>query len=175
MLHLVWGLLNIGLFLFFIVICFRAAKLIREKIGLFASIVFVFGLLSFVGRSGDNNENMEPNSNHIKSWKFETADDIGRNGTFQVDVELARTLVSRYHLGISYGKDQQHQMSVPISAYSSAAGFISGVNWIPKSILVNNAARNKFNYTVYGALEWKLLGMTIYTQLKRYKGVATAS
>lgn len=65
--YLLWSILNIGLFLFFIIICFKATKLIREKLGLIATIVFVFGLLSFVGNSNNHNDNKEPDSNQIKT------------------------------------------------------------------------------------------------------------
>ena len=173
MTYLLWGLLNIGLFLFFIVICFKATKLIREKIGLFASIIFVFGLLSFVGHSNNDNDNKEPNSNQIKTWKFTSEDSLNRNATYLLDVNLEKTLVSKYDLGIKYGKDKQGEINIPINAYSSTTGFISGTNWKPILILVNRTNdNNKFEYFVDGVVEWKLLGATIYFQLKEYKGIA---
>jgi hypothetical protein len=173
MTYLLWGLLNIGLFLFFIIICFKATKLIREKIGLFASIIFVFGLLSFIGHSNNDNENKEPNSNQIKSWKFTSEDSLNRNATYSIDVDLEKTFVSKYGLGIKYGKDEQGQMNIPISASSSTTGFISGIDWKPISIIVNRTTdNNKFEYFVDGIVEWKLLGATIYSQHKEYKGIA---
>jgi hypothetical protein len=173
MLYLLWGLLTIGLFLFFIVICFRATKLIREKFGLFASIVFVFGLLSFVGHSNNDNDNKEPHSNQIKTWKFSSEDSLSRNMTFFINIDLEKTLVSKYDLGIKYGKDKHGQLNIPISAYSSTTGFISGTNWKPITIIVNRTDDNvKFEYFVVGVVEWKLLGATIYSQQKNYKGVA---
>lgn len=39
MFYLIWGLLSIGLFLFFILICFQGTKLIREKLGLLAALI----------------------------------------------------------------------------------------------------------------------------------------
>jgi hypothetical protein len=173
MTYLLWGLLNIGLFIFFIVICFRATKLIREKVGLFASIIFVFGLLSFVGHSNNDNDNKEPNSNQIKTWKFISEDSLKSNDSYLLDIDLEKTLVSKYGLGIKYGKDKQGQINIPISAYSSTTGFISGTNWKPVSIIVNRTNdNNKFEYFVDGVVEWKLLGATIYSQLKEYKGIA---
>jgi len=171
MTYLLWGLLNIGLFIFFIVICFKATKLIREKVGLFASIIFVFGLLSFVGHSG--NDNKEPNSNQIKTWKFISEDSLKNNDSYLLYIDLEKTLVSKYDLGIEYGKDKQRQINIPISAYSSTTGFISGTNWKPVSIIINRTNdNNKFEYFVGGVVEWKLLGATIYSQPKEYKGIA---
>ena len=174
MLYLIWGLLNISLFLYFLIICFKATRLVREKAGLLASIIFVVGLLSFIGQSNNNSDNKEPNSNQIKTWKFISEDSINRNSTSSLDIVLEKTLVSKYNFGLKYGKDHR-QLNVPISAYSSTSGFVSGTNWKPIAIVVNRTAdNNKFEYFVDGVVEWKILGLTIYSQLKGYKGKAFA-
>jgi hypothetical protein len=171
MIYLLWGLLNIALFLFFIIICFKATKLIRQTFGLFASIVFVFGLLSFMGNS-NNNDNKEPNSNEIKTWKFTSNDSLIRHPTSSEFIDFEKTLISKYYLFIKYGKDKDGQTNIPISASSSTNGFISGTNWKPISISVNKTHdNNKFKYFVSGVIEWKLLGATIYSQLKEYNGM----
>jgi hypothetical protein len=97
MLYLFWGLLNISLFLYFIIICFRATKLLREKGGLPASIIFVFGLLSFIGQSNVDNDNKEPGSNQIKTWRFISEDTLNRNETFLLNVILEETFVSKFN------------------------------------------------------------------------------
>ena len=173
MLYLLWSLLNIALFLYFIIICFKATKLLREKVGLLASIIFVAGSLSFIGQSNIDNDNKEPNSNQIRTWKFHSADTLNKNATFSLDVILEKTLVSKYNLGIKYGKNQE-QFNIPISAYTMTTGFSSGTNWKPITIVVNRTAdNNKFEYMVTGMVEWKLLGATLYSQLKEYKGIAS--
>ena len=172
MLYLLWGLLNILLFLYFIIICFKATRLLREKVGLLASIIFVIGLLSFIGQSNKGSDNKEPNSNQIKTWKFTSEDSINRNATSSVDIVLEKTLVSKYHLGLKYGKDRQQRNS-PISAYSLTTGLTSGTTWKPVTIVVNRTNDNyKFEYLVDGVVEWKLLGLTIYSQQKEYEGKA---
>lgn len=173
MIQLLWGLVNIGLFLFFIIICFKATKLIRERIGFLSAIIFVFGLLSFVGQSGNDNTNNEPDSNQIKTWKFSSADSLKRNESYSLNIDLEKTVVSTYGLGIIYGKDKQGQRNIPISAYSSTTGFIMGTHWKPVSIIVERTNDpDKFKYSVDGVVDWRLLGTTIYSQLKEYKGVA---
>lgn len=155
-------------------ICFRATKLIRQNFGLLASIVFVFGLLSFIGHSNNNNDNKEPNSNQIKTWKFTSDDSLSRNPTSSVFIDLEKTLISKYYLFVQYGKDKDGQINIPISASSSTNGFISGTNWRPISIFINRTGdNNKFKYFVSGVVEWKLLGATIYSQLKEYKGTVS--
>jgi hypothetical protein len=173
MIYIFWALLNIGLFLFFILTCFRATRLVREKLGFFASIIFAFGLLSFLSNSSDDKDNKEPNLNQIRTWKFISEDSLDRNTTMLIDIELEKTLISRYELGIKYGKDKQGQFNIPISANSWTTGFVSGTNWKPSSIIVNRTNdNNKFEYYANGVMEWKLLGATIYSQQKEYRGVA---
>lgn len=173
MTYLLWSILNIGLFVFFIIICFRATKLIRENVGLFASIIFVFGLFSFVTQTKIDSHNKEPHSNQIRTWKFISEDSSKVIDQYLLDIDLEKNLFSTYHLGIKYGKDKQGQILTPISANSHTTGFVSGTNWEPVSILVNKTDEyNKFEYSVTGVIEWKLLGATIYSQLKQYKGIA---
>ena len=51
MTYLLWSLLNIALGILFIYLCFKATKLINERIGLLASLVFVFGILAIMSSS----------------------------------------------------------------------------------------------------------------------------
>lgn len=172
MIYLLWGLLNIGLFIFFVVLCFKATKLIREKMGLFASIIFLFGLLSFVS-SSSMEYNKELNSNQVKTWTFTTTDSINRKSTYFLKVSLEKTFISKYDLEIRYVEDIKGEKNIPISAYSSASGFISGTNWKPMSIIINRTSdNNQFDYLVYGVVEWKIFSSTIYSQSKAYKGIA---
>ncbi len=173
MLYLLWAILNIGLFIFFIVICFNATRLIKEKFGILTSIVFVFGLLSFFGRSNADKDNKEPNSNQIKTWKFASSDSLDKGSNVFMDFDLEKTLISKYSLGISYGKDKKLQNNIPVSANIQTTGFESGTSWKPISIIINCTDDNqKFEYEVDGTIKWSLLGMTIYSQPKHWKGVA---
>lgn len=174
MLYLLWGILNVGIFICFIIICLRATKFIREKIGLLAAIFFAIGLLSFITADNDR-DNKEPNSNRVKTWNFSPEDDIEKNTATYITVPIDETLVSTYNLYIKYGKHKQGQFNVPVSANSSVIGWTSGTNWKLVSISVNRTNDNtKFEYWVHGVTEWKLLGLTIISQGKVYKGTATA-
>jgi len=169
MLYLSWALLNIGLFIF---ICFKGSKYFREKFGQIAAVVFVFCLLAFVGRSNTDEDNKEPNSTQIKTWNFNSSDSLEKNSKVFIDIDLEKTLISKYSLGIGYGKDKQLQ-NIPVSASTWTTGFGSSTSWKPISIIVNRTGDNqKFEYKVDGVVKWSLLGMTIYSQPKHWKGVA---
>lgn len=168
MLYLIWGLLNIGLLIYFFAICFKAIKLVRRDIGLFAAIVFVIGLLSFC--NNDNNSDITKKSNKAKEWTFATKDSLTLNSSSFLRYELTRNLISKYTLDLVYGKDSNN-INVPLSANTSTNGFIVGTNWIGQSIFVNKTTdNNKFHYFVTGVVEWHLLGMRVYTQLKTFDG-----
>lgn len=116
---------------------------------------------------------MEPSGNRIKHWDFNSQDSIIQNTAISINIDLEKTLISTYNLSIQYGQNKTTKLNVPITASSSTAGFISGTKWRPISIIVNQRADNKtLEYQVYGTLEWKLLGATVYNQSKMYTGLA---
>lgn len=167
MLYLLWALLNIGLFIF---ICYKGSKYFRQKFGSIAAGVFVLGLLAFMG--GVNSDNKEPHSNQIKTWKFNLLDSLEKNSQVFIDIDLERTLISKYNLGIAYGKDKQLQNNIPVSANTWTTGFESGTSWKPVSVIINRTGNNrKFEYEVDGTIKWRLLGITVYHQPKHWKGV----
>lgn len=93
------------------------------------------------------------------------------NYSSSLNIILEKTLVSSYHLTVIHGKDKVNKINVPLRAFSSVEGFVVGTIWKPTSIMMNKTNDlNKFDYTVYGVLEWKLLGAKVYTQSKFYKG-----
>ncbi|MEO7121405.1 MAG: hypothetical protein ABIY62_09925 [Ginsengibacter sp.] len=176
MLYLLWGLINVALFGWFIVICFRATKLVRANLGLLATIVFVFGLLSFIGMSGNNNNSIQPNSSQSNVWKFASEDTLGNHGIERINIDLKKNLISIYNLTIIYGKDKNLNFNIPISASYATTGVTCGTNWQPNSIYVNRTAdNNKFEYAVFGTIKWKLLGATIFSQGKNFVGYAATN
>lgn len=171
MLYLFWGLLNIALFLFFIVICFKATKLIREKIGIGAAVVFVFGLLSFVAAGNDDEETKEPVTNVSISQKFVAEDTLQKYKVAWAEADLDKNLMATLYLRIQYRKAAV--TNIPIYVSTGVSGFVSGTDWIPISMTVNPTNENgKFEFGVHGTIEWRLLGFTIYSQSKVYEGFA---
>jgi hypothetical protein len=174
MIYLIWGLLNIVIIVYFLVICIKATRFLRQKIGLFAAIFFVVGLLLLLGQPTKDSYSSGLKSNDTKVWDFAPGDSLNSNATFLLNVELEENLISKKRLLIKHGKDIQGQHNIPISAYSLTTGFISGTTWKPTSISVSRTNdNNKFQYFVVGIVDWKLLGVTIYTQSKRFNGIVS--
>jgi len=165
MLYILWSVLSIGLFLSIIVICFQATRLIREKLGVFAAILFVAGSLSFISWS-NRDEEKEPGT---KSWEFTPHDPEVFNTTRWTQIVLQNNSVSKYQLHITYA--QVEQQNIPLSAWSNTEGFISGTDWVPSYVNVSRTDDNSvLHYEVHGSVKWQLLGITIYSQLKKFSG-----
>lgn len=170
MTHLIWGLLNFSLLIYFLIICFKLVKVARNHIGGFATIVFVFGLLSFVG--GPKSDSNAVKVNQTKTFEFALKDSIELNSGKFSHVILENNWVTKYDLFLNSGKESTSQKNTPISAYSGTTGLVMGTNWKPQNIeVLKTSDNNKFKYVVHGIVEWKLLGATLYTQSKVYQGI----
>lgn len=171
MLHILWGILNIAVFIFFVIIFFRAIRLIREHFGLFAAIIFVLGLFAFM-RSSEKDRTNEPGNNiPIRTFTFVSIDSVHIPLTNSIRVILEKTPISKYMLFIHYGIDRRTQITMPVHASSYATGITSGLDWRPVAVVVNRTSESgKFSYQVDGTLEWNLLNLTLYSQSKSYEG-----
>lgn len=170
MLHLLWSILNIGIFIFFIVVSVKATKLVREKMGVLAAIVLVFGLLSFISRKAEA-PNLEPDGSTFRTWKFVTdirpyIDDINK-----IDIVFDNNIMSKSVVSVRYGKDTQSGLYKALEAHTYIKGLVAGTSWRPVSVQVSpTAVPNEFIYEVNGVVEWKLLGTTIISQAKEWTG-----
>lgn len=170
MLHLLWALLNIGLLIF---IGIKGSKYFRQKFGSIAAGVFVLVLLSLMGGANSDKDNKERNSNQFKTWHFNSMDSLDKNSQVFLNIEMERTLISTYRLGITYGKDKQLQNNIPVSANTWTTGWVVGSSWKPRGIYIKRTRDNgKFEYDVDGIIRWSLLGIITYHQLKHWQGVA---
>ena len=145
MIYLLWAIVNIGLAGLFLAICFNAAKLVKEKYGVLFTLVFVIGLLSFVGGANNDNDNREPGTNQVRTWKFNTPETLNKQATAYIQVDFEKTAISRYILGISYARNREMQEYIPLSANTTISGLRSGTSWKPGSVVVNRTNdSNKF-------------------------------
>ena len=174
MLYILWGFLNIVLFVFVLFLFVKGVTFIREKIGIGAAMIFVFIVLSFK-QDNNENDNTEPNSNQVKTWKFASPDSLDKASNVRTEINLEHTTISTYYLGVSYGKDKELKRKIPTSANTWTTGFELGTSWKPISIIVNQTNQNdKFQYEVDGTIKWKLLGFTVYSQQKKWIGEVIA-
>ncbi|ESU19841.1 hypothetical protein FEDK69T_31020 [Flavobacterium enshiense DK69] len=167
MIEIFWGILNIAILIYFTIICFKSVKLIKEKIGILAALVFALGILSFASK---------PNDKYLadKNIDFlnQTNPKMAFNGnSFFQEVKLEDNLSTKIRLSILVG--EKGNELIILNANCSKEGFISGTNWNVQNIDVDKPKdKNYCNYSVSGFMEWKILGITFYSERKTFKGNA---
>jgi hypothetical protein len=167
MVELIWGILNITILIYFIIICFKSTKIIREKLGAFAVLIFVFGLLSFIGAPNDENPKIKifDLQNQTKEAKLNRF----KGNTYLLRRKLDDNLMTKIELSISFGENENGKNL--LTAYTSRTGFVSGTNWKTENISVEKSkTENKCFYNISGILEWRLLGLKIYSEPKDFDG-----
>ncbi len=169
MIELIWGILNGFLLIYFIIVCFKSVKIIKEKIGLLASFIFVIGLLSFITK---------PDEKQIAKKNIEILNETNPNKAFNGNsysrfVTLENRISSKIELRILCGEKKSDKELIILDADCNRTGFISGTNWNAKTIDVNKEKDKNFcKYNVSGIMEWKILGLTIFSEAKDFSGNA---
>jgi len=167
MIELIWGILNIIIFIYFIIICFKSVKIIKEKIGVLAALVFVLGILSFASKQNDKNL-ADKNIDFLNQTNPKKA--FNGNSFFQ-EVKLEDNLSSKIRLSILVG--EKGNELIILNANCSREGFVSGANWNVENIDIDKQKdKNYCNYFVSGFMEWKILGITLYSERKTFMGNA---
>lgn len=170
MIHFIWAILNIIFAITFLVICYKGAKLIKNEIGLWAAMIFVVGLLSLMNIFNKDGIQYKQNEKIVKKG-FSPIDSIITNTTKNRNMVLEENAISDFNLEIEYGQNKITKLNTPIDAKVNILGTVNGRRWKPMMYLINQTNSNtKFAYDVYGLVEWKLMGITIYTQQKSFKG-----
>lgn len=166
-----WSLFNIAALVYVVVLCFKATKIIRDKFGVSASILVTIIVLSFLSDPGDADSVGRSTGSSSNRFVFVPADStIPAETSFKM-ITLETNRVTTYELGIWYGKDIHGTPFVPIRAFSSAGGLVSGIYWRPESIIVNRMSDDgQFSYIVSGTKIWRLLGISLYHEAVLYRG-----
>jgi hypothetical protein len=171
--YLLWILLNFGLFISFFVICFKAAKLIREKLGLVATLVFVTGLLSFLSVKNNISGNIEaPKHNGQQPhFVFKATHEIEPHSSAYGNKEIDSYVGTTINMEIVFGKELLTAKMVAVSAYFDMSGLLGGHVWSPHTASIKPTSNPSiFNYKVRGSLKWLLLGLPVFSQSKMYQG-----
>ncbi|MDQ1164361.1 hypothetical protein [Flavobacterium sp. SORGH_AS_0622] len=122
MIQLIWGILNIAIILYFIVICFRATKLIRDNIGTFGAVVFSFVLLSFITNPKKDKDTVN------QSLRFEPTEQKNKEldkpslNTYLSTIIIDEDLISKINITIKYDTEKV------ISATTYKTGYTIGNN-----------------------------------------------
>lgn len=165
MLEIIWGILNIGILVYFTIICFKATKIIRENLGGLATLVFVLGLLSFMGKNEEDNSFKSFNLQEEKKDVVPKSSEYSRSK----EILLEDNLATKIRATIYYNKNNTG--IILLDGMASRDGFVSGTYWEPSHFLVSKLDnKDNYEYQVIGTLEWKILGIRLYTESKQFNG-----
>ena len=169
MFELIWGIFNAVVLIYFFVICIKSVKIVRDGLGGLAGFVLVIGLLSFISKEDSKNlaekninfYNQESSNNSTKS-KFS-------GNSFHQDVSLEKKLTSEIWLNIYFGEEKNDL--VIISANCMKSGLVSGTKWNVHSIQVDKPKNTNYcNYFVSGSVDWRIMGLNLYSESKIFEG-----
>ncbi|WP_298140815.1 hypothetical protein [Flavobacterium sp.] len=166
MLELLWGILNIAILVYFIIICFKVIKIVRENLGGIATLIFVLGLMSFIAKA--NVENNKIKTFEIKDESKIIGEEKINGHIFTEDIILEKKIVTTIGATITF-KEYDQQVRI-INLYTMMNGFISGIDWKASNVAITKNKDNSYHYQITGTKDWRVLGIRIYTQLKEYKG-----
>ena len=161
MIELIWGILNIAILIYFIIICFKATKIIREKLGGFAALIFVFGLLSFISKPSESTKKFDFQNESKKKITF-------NGNTYSREKILQDNLTTNIAISVSFGENTIEKKL--LNASVNRNGFVSGTDWQTTNMNINKVDNNNYKYNVSGTIDWKILGITLYTEMKKFSG-----
>lgn len=166
MLELIWGILNIVILIYFIIICFQAVKVIRENLGGMAALILVLGLLSFKVKSKDENDKIK--TFDLQNVSQKTAPDKIEGNTYLKEKKLEENLLTDFHMLIKFGEDN-NEIKL-LTAYVNRTGIEMGTEWKPSTVFLNKVHTNLYEYHISGSIDWKISGIKFYTQAKEFNG-----
>lgn len=190
MLYIFWAVLNFFLAAGFLVIGYRAVKLIRIKYGLFAAVLLLCIGGSFFCNGDKENQTGAPMHSlnfhdgrsslqfpeNAATWHIPDGTAKDFNLKSRVAVVLHETPLFKIRLRIDYGVEAGTSRLAPLYAVTSFEGFHSGIEWRPLSPHVSaDASGKKINYYVTGGTEWKLLNAVVYSAYKTFTGSVTVA
>ncbi len=169
MFELIWGILNAVIIIYFLVVCIKSVKIVRDGLGGLAGFVLVIGLLSFISK--DDSKNLA--EKNINFYNQESSNNSAKRkfsgNSFHQDVSLEKNLTSEISLDIYFGEEKNDL--VIISANCMKDGLISGTKWNVHTIHVDKPKnKNYCNYFVSGSVDWRIMGLKLYSESKIFEG-----
>ena len=169
MIELIWGLINILALFYFIIIIFKATKIIRENMGGLTTLILIFGLFSFIGKPNEENNKIKVFDLKNENKKIESIE-IGVNNKLQIK-KVEDNLCNNYQIFVNYGKNGKEKNEIKLlSATIHRTGLECGTKYKPTSVIINRIEKNIYEYEILGTIDWSLGGIKFYTEVKDIKG-----
>jgi len=160
MINLLWSALNLALWLSILYTFFRAARLVKQYIGMGTALFFGFGLL-LIGCDKSPNQ-LTPPSNLLSSVPKDAP--LGNASSHQA-INLGGS--NKLELRAEYY--QENGKVRPRGLYATVSGFMVGHTWQPSGGFLEQSGR-QLRYHTFLTHNWNLLGVQIFTQTEEFSG-----
>lgn len=166
MFYFIWSSIIISLSILFLFVCYKAASLLKREVGMWASILFVFGFIStFITVEKFKGEIYThlPSKNRVEQ------------ATSYVEIPLQKRLFSTLSLTTTYipPKDSTNY-ELKTSKLLELGFHPFGLDYQINSVMITpipNSSQSK--YIVYLSESWALGGIRFYVKSLRYEGIVT--
>ncbi|ADB39182.1 hypothetical protein [Spirosoma linguale] len=161
-----WGLLNLGLAITVFVISWRNFRIYSERYGSVATGILLLLTASMCQSLGTK----QPAGANPAAFQTTVSGSlIPDDGPHSYYVQLADFGFSKLTQGIILNRASD-STTAQLSSYVNLTGFMSGIHWTSIYTSVTVGANRHLQYNSSGTLQWLLLGIPIYTQVKYFTG-----
>lgn len=169
LLYLFWCVLNISLGVGLLYLTLRLLGLLRQRQGLGIAVLVCLGLLAMCRREPADQKSPAP----AAQVAFGSAAALSTAHFYEVSLDSQ----SLYHLGLLVSNDRPVGTAGDTTGRSVArispvfSGWTAGQRWrwLPGTYQLNGL---QLRYDVAVELDWNLLGVPVYTEFRKYCGVA---
>ncbi|GAB3018448.1 hypothetical protein [Spirosoma pulveris] len=167
---IVWGLLNIGLAITVFVVSYRNFRIYSERYGRLASGILLL-LTAAMCQSPGKKQSAGANPAFFQTTISSSV--ISDNSHRSYTIQLADFGFSKLTQRISI--DRSDSATAQLSSFVMLTGLTSGIHWTPVYTSVTLGTDRHLRYHSTGSIQWLLLSIPIYSQVKHFTGDVPAT
>lgn len=165
LLHITWIALNLSLAISLFIVSYRNFRGFSERYGSLASIL-VFVLVASMCQSPAKQESKPQvgQYEHTVAFSGQTSHWSASHSIVLLDWPTLELTQEIYLIHLPKSD------SLRIASQTFLTGTVVGVQWKPVTAFVDIGADKRIHYSASGVLEWRLLGLPLYSQSMSFEG-----
>lgn len=167
MIYVIWGLLNLALVGLFLVLCYKAVVLIRERYGVILAFILALGLTATLINANGLQGN-EANASEREKWKLDDEKNYPGLSKRSLNTLIANNPMFKTMLIVEFMVTESGSF-LPLAGFTIESGIHSGVEWKCNYVTLSQEG-DELHYIVNGTISWKLFPLGLYSQGKVYEG-----
>ncbi|SOD79237.1 hypothetical protein [Spirosoma fluviale] len=161
-----WGLLNLGLAITIFVISWRNFRIYSKRYGSLATGILLLLTASMCQSPG---KKQPAGANPAAFQTTISSSLIQENGPRSYYIQLTDFGFSKLTQSVILNQTSD-STTAQLSSFVNLTGFMSGIHWTSIYTSVTLDADRHLRYNSSGTLQWSLLGIPVYTQVKYFTG-----